>query len=330
MRLQLLSCMNGHTDYSKEHRNVNPPKLLDGRLKIRHLVLVDALTRQGSVVGAAAELHVTQPVATRGLHDIEEILGVSLYDRGPRGISPTIFGQAFTEHARAVLAQLNQAGRHVLELAEAERGEVTVGTHLAGSSILLPVAVGVLKRSHPRLTVIVREGTPDALLADLEAGRVDVIVGRLTSPTTEFISRTTLYDEKVRLYSRAQHPLAQMPDVPLNELSLYPWILPGAETSLRRELEEFFVRHGLDLPRNRVEVTSFLTVRKLLIENDFVAALPSLIAAEDSRLHPISVPLDTVGHSVGITTSATRTLSPSTVALIESLEVTAKFIVIPE
>ncbi|MEU3624606.1 hypothetical protein BS329_36965 [Amycolatopsis coloradensis] len=43
------------------------PRLLDGRLKFRHLVLLDALARQGTVVGAVAELHVTQPVATRSL-----------------------------------------------------------------------------------------------------------------------------------------------------------------------------------------------------------------------------------------------------------------------
>lgn len=114
------------------------PKLLDGRLKLRHLLLVDALTSRGSVVAAAAALHVTQPVATRSLHDLEAILGVSLYDRG-RGIAPTIFGEAFTAHARAVIAQLTQAGRHVVELADADRGTVVVGTHLAGSNVLLPV-----------------------------------------------------------------------------------------------------------------------------------------------------------------------------------------------
>ncbi|MCV7064525.1 LysR family transcriptional regulator [Mycolicibacterium farcinogenes] len=302
---------------------MNPPKLLDGRLKIRHLVLVDALTRQGSVVGAAAELHVTQPVATRGLHDIEEILGVSLYERGPRGITPTIFGQAFTEHARVVLAQLNQAGRHVLELAEAERGTVVVGTHLAGSNNLLPVAIGRLKQVRPLLTVIVREGTPDALLAELEGGRVDVIVGRLTSPTTEFVSRTTLYNETIRLYTRAQHPLSQAPAVTLRELADYPWILPGSETSLRRELEEFFARHDVDLPRNRVEVTSFLTIRHLLMENDYVVALPSIVATEDVRIRPLPVSLDNIGHSVGITTAAMRALSPSAVALIDCLKTTA-------
>ncbi|MFI0468301.1 LysR family transcriptional regulator [Saccharopolyspora sp. 5N102] len=106
---------------------MEPPRLFDGLLKIRHLVLVDALTRQGSVVGAAAALHVTQPVATRCLHEIEEILGVTLYERGPRGVTPTVFGHAFTEHARAVLAQVAEAGRHIDELADASRGTVVVG-----------------------------------------------------------------------------------------------------------------------------------------------------------------------------------------------------------
>jgi DNA-binding transcriptional LysR family regulator len=53
---------------------------------------VDALSRQGTVVGAAAELHVRQPAATRGLRWLETLPGVPLFDRGPRGITPTAFG----------------------------------------------------------------------------------------------------------------------------------------------------------------------------------------------------------------------------------------------
>ncbi|MFC7585587.1 LysR family transcriptional regulator [Nonomuraea antimicrobica] len=64
------------------------PKLLDGRLKLRHLVLVDVLSTQGTVIGAARALHVTQPVVTRSLQDLEQVLGVALYDRGPRGLTP--------------------------------------------------------------------------------------------------------------------------------------------------------------------------------------------------------------------------------------------------
>ena len=296
------------------------PKLLDGRLKLRHLLLVDALSRQGSVVGAAAALHITQPVATRSLHDIESILGVSLFDRGPRGITPTIFGEAFTTHARAVIAQLTEAGRHVVELADANRGTVIVGTHLAGSNVLLPGAIARLKVHHPLLTVVVREGTPEQLLTDLEAGRIDLIVGRLTSPTDDTATRRNLYAESVELVTRVDHPLAHREDVQLEELRGFPWILPGVETVLRRELEEFFARNGLPLPENRVEATSFLTVRQLLVESEMIAVLPSLIPRDDARLTTLSITLDPIGHSVGITSSATRTSSPSAQALIATLE----------
>ncbi|MGW5383187.1 LysR substrate-binding domain-containing protein [Nocardia sp. NPDC003963] len=295
------------------------PHLLDGRLKIKHLVLVDALSRQRSVVGAAAALHMTQPVATRSLHDLEAILGVQLYERGPRGITPTIFGEAFTRHARAVIAQLTQAGRHVTELADADRGTVVVGTHLAGSNILLPGAIARLKAARPYLTVIVKEGTPEVLLVELEAGRIDLIVGRLTSPTDQNAIRENLYEESVELVIGSRHPLAGVSAVTLGELADYPWILPGVETVLRRELEEFFARNGVALPANRVEATSFLTVRQLLLETDMIAVLPGLIARDDARLTTLPLPLDPIGHSVGITRSAGRTLSPSADALVAGL-----------
>ena len=295
------------------------PRLLDGRLKIRHLVLIDALSRQGSVVGAAAELHITQPVATRSLRDIESLLSVELYERGPRGITPTIFGTAFTEHARAVLAQLNQAGRHVVELADADRGTVSVGTHLAGSNVLLPQAIANLKSTRPLLTVVVREGTPDVLLTELEAGRTDVIVGRLTSPSTSTVLRIPLYEEYVEVFAGAGHPLCDAAELDLADLADYPWILPGSETALRHELEESFARAGVRLPDNRVEATSFLTVRELLRRTETVAVLPGLIGRGDALLRPLPVELSRVGHSVGLTLAAGRSLSPAGRALLDSL-----------
>lgn len=299
------------------------PRLLDGRLKLRHLSLVDALSRRGSVVGAAAELHLTQPAATRSLQELEDILGVPLYERRPRGVTPTVFGEAFTGHARAVLAQLAQAGRHVTELADADRGTVIVGTHLAGSNVLLPRAIAELKKARPYLTVVVREASPEALLLELEAGRIDFVVGRLTAPSDERTVRRKLYDESVELVVRAAHPLAGRAGLRLADLADLPWTLPGAETALRREIEEFFARHGMPLPLNRVETTSFLTVRQLLLETDVVAVLPGLIIRDDSRIVRLGVPLDPIGHSVGLTLSAARTLGPSAQALIRSLEETA-------
>lgn len=299
------------------------PRLLDGRLKLRHLVLVDALTEQGSMVAAAAALHVTQPVVTRGLHELEGILGVQLYDREPRGVVPTEFGIAFTEHARAVLAQLTQAARHVEEIGDATRGRVVVGTHLAGSNLLLPRAIAHLKADHPHLTVVVREGTPETLLVELSAGRVDLIVGRLTGPGAEGVRRMTLYQESVRLVVGTHHPLADREELELDELAGFPWIVPGPETVLRHELEGYFARNGFDLPRNRVEATSFLTVRQLLAETDMIATLPGLIGSDDRDLATLPISLEPIGHSVGLTLAAERRLSPSAQTLIDSLHAVA-------
>jgi DNA-binding transcriptional LysR family regulator len=305
------------------------PRLLDGRLKLRHLLLVDALTEQGSVVGAAAAMHITQPVATRSLHDLEDILGVRLYDRGPRGITPTEFGEAFTEHARAVLAQLTQAARHVDEIADASRGRVVVGTHLAGSNLLLPRAIARLKADRPLLDIVVREATPEALLVELAAGRVDLIVGRLSGPGTEHTRRRSLYEESIRVVAGAAHPLAGRERVDLGDLWDHPWILPGVETILRQELEAYFTRHGHDLPANRVEATSFLTVRQLLIETDMVAALPGLIGADDPLLATLPVSLEPIGHSVGMTLASDRRLTPAVRALVDALEEVAAAISAP-
>lgn len=295
------------------------PKLLDGRLKIRHLVLIDALSRCGSVVRAATELRVTQPVATRSLREIETILGVELYTRGPRGISPTQYGAAFTDHARAVLAQLNQASRHILELADADRGTVTVGTHLAGSNILLPQAIAELKRSRPLLTVVVREGTPEALLTEIQAGRIDMVVGRLTAPSTTEVTRLPLYEEGVEVFTGVEHPLAQIKEPSLAKVAQYPWILPGPETNLRRELEVCFAQADVPMPIDRVEATNYLTVRELLRHTHMVAVLPGLIGRADAHLVAVPVDLGQIGHSVGLTVAAGRPLSPAATALVESM-----------
>jgi DNA-binding transcriptional LysR family regulator len=303
-------------------RLMNRLRLLDGRLKMRHLVLVDALARQASVVGAAAALHITQPVATRTLQELETILGVPLYERGPRGVTPTTIGEAFTQHARAVLAQLSQADRHVTELADAYRGTVVVGTN-PGSHVLLPRAIAGLKNERPLLTVIVRESSPEVLSAELMAGDLDLIVGRFTSPPTESEVRTPLYDEFIEICTRAQHPLAQRRTITFADLLDYPWIIPSVETALRREIEQLFARHAMPLPDNRVEAPNWLIIRHLLLESDFIAALPGLIEVYEPELRALPVSFEPIEHSVGITTAAGRVLSPSANALIGRLQAIA-------
>jgi DNA-binding transcriptional LysR family regulator len=297
------------------------PRLLDGRLKLRHLLLIDALSDHGSMVRAAKHLHVTQPAVTRGLQELEDILGVPLFERTARGLDPTIFGEAFTLHARDVLAQLRQAGTHIADLAEGGRGSVTIGTHLFGSNMLLPRAVCTFKAEHPASTVLIHHATPDELHVELLAGRLDMIVGRLyPHPEPERVTDRPLYDEPIYLVTSRHHPLQSVPHRGLAELIDQPWVLPVAGTSLRREMEELLVSQGLRLPANRVECTSFLTVRQLLLRADAIGLLPALVAAEDPLLAPLGLPVPSLHRAVGATTAAGRTLSPAAQIMLSHLQ----------
>lgn len=299
-------------------------RLLDGRLKLRHLTVVAAIAEHGSLVATAKALHITQPVVSRALYEVEDILGVPLFDRGARGVSPTVFGENFVDHARSILAQLRQAGGQLDLLRRAEIGKVRVGTHLAGSNVLLPRAIASLKAAHPALTVAVQEATPDLLYDALRAGETDFVVGRLRAAAPPHLSQERLYVEPMHLVTRSGHPAQDVRRPRLSQLVDYPWIVPVEQTSLRSELESLLVAQGLSLPQNRVECTSILIVRELLLSTDMIAVLPRLIIGSDSRLAVLPTKLHALNRSVGVTTHAQVPLVPAARMLLRQLRVAAE------
>lgn len=299
-------------------RRVTAHRLLDGRLKIRHLVLITTIADEGTLVRAAETLHITQPVVTRGLREVEEILGVPLFERLPRGVTPTEYGRPFIDRARSVLAELRTAGEEVRLLKSGQLGTVTVGTHLAGSNLLLPRAIAALKAQHPRLTVVVREGTPDTLQQLLLAGELDLTVGRLTPTVPARLHQERLHQEPIRLVTRVGHP-AQQTRASLADLVSLPWIFPVAQTALRAELEAVFFHEGLPLPADRVECTSILTLRHLLVNTDVIAALPMFLAVDDDALQLLDTPLNSIRRSVGVTVRADWAPSAGGAALLAHL-----------
>jgi DNA-binding transcriptional LysR family regulator len=70
----------------------NPNWFLKARLKTRQLLLLIALDDFRNIHRAADELNMTQPAASKQVKDLEEMLGVRLFDRLPRGMEPTLYG----------------------------------------------------------------------------------------------------------------------------------------------------------------------------------------------------------------------------------------------
>jgi len=298
-------------------------RLLDGRLKLRHLVLVVMIAEHGSISRAAEALCVTQPVLTRNLREVEEVLGVALFDRYSRGVSVNAYGTSFVDHARAVLAQIRHAGEEISLLKSADLGTVTVGSYLAGTNVLLPRAVAALKASHPLLTVVVAEATPDVLEVDLLAGEVDLTVGRLLAAPPPRLTQEQLYLEPIKVVARESHPVHDLVNPTLSELSSYPWVLPSGRTVLRREIEDVFLAEGVALPKNRIECTAVLTLWQLLVETDLIGLLPASIAMQETRFKFVAASLKSVRQVVGVSWATDRLLTAPAAALLAHLRAEA-------
>ncbi|MFE6456715.1 LysR family transcriptional regulator [Streptomyces cinereoruber] len=147
---------------------------------------------------------------------------------------PTVYGEALVGHARAVVAEIRRAREHLTGLRQGQDGTVTVGTLLAGANVLLPRAVARLKQERPRLTIVVREGTPDVLHSALLGGELDLIVGRVGSAADDALRQRMLYREPIRLAVRAGHPLLTEGPAGGTDALAHPWILPVELPSVGR------------------------------------------------------------------------------------------------
>ena len=107
-------------------------RLLDGRFKLRHLRLILAVAENGTVAGAARELYVTQPVVTRGLREAEDIVGVELFIRGPRGVTPTDSGGLVIEHARMVLSTMLRLDERIGDMKSSGYAMIPTSFSLSG------------------------------------------------------------------------------------------------------------------------------------------------------------------------------------------------------
>ena len=290
------------------------------RVSIRQLRLVTTITEVGSMVRAGEAIGMTQPAVTKAVRDLEGDLGVRIFDRGNRGVTPTVYGESLVRHARRVLAQLEHAAEEIDDLAHGTGGRVAIGTLLAASARLLPDAIARLRSQRPRVVVDVIEGTNDRLQPMLLRGELDMVVGRLS----EFrhragVHQEPIWSEDIVIIAGPGHPLARRGRLSLADLQEVDWILPLPETTLRRQLEKAFFDAGLDPPRCAVQSVSLLTNRRLLHDTDLIGAWPRGVAADDvaqGRLCALPVRLDGILWPVGVSVRKLVQLSPAAEAML--------------
>lgn len=252
------------------------------RLKLRQLRLLVAVGSHGNIQNAARELGVSQPAATKMIQDLEINFEVKLFNRTNRGVVPTVFGETLIRHGKLIFSQVSSAAQELDDLNEGNSGRVVIGTLLAASTKLLPAAITTVLHERPKIAIKINEGTNEILMPALLSGEIDLVVGRLPSHRhRDKLKQEKLFEDRVIAVVGNDHPLAQRASVPFDQIKPYGWILPPLETTLRRQLDQFFIAQGQYTPPFAIESVSYLANRALLQSSDWIGLMPAEVVQQD-------------------------------------------------
>jgi DNA-binding transcriptional LysR family regulator len=296
---------------------------LIGRLRFRHLSLLVALGEHGNLHCAAQAAHLAQPSATKLVHDLEQLFEIPLFERLPRGMQPTALGAEVLAFAKRTLVELQRFAEDLDGKRKGGYGQLIVGAIMGAAPDVVARALADVKQDRPLLSVRLMGETSDEIVQFLLDGRIDLAVGRFSSPLQHnSIDYEVLGNEELYIIARPSHPMARSKRLELQALAGTAWILQPLSSPARQILEQEFGQAGMTTPTNTVECTSIFATLQLLQKCDAVAMLPESVVRDHLKGGLlVQLPL-TVGKSLpgfGILTRRGEPLTATATDFIQAL-----------
>jgi DNA-binding transcriptional LysR family regulator len=258
------------------------PQLLN-RLRMRQVALILAVEEKRTLRAAASQLGLTQPAATKMLHELEDALGQRLFERIGRGLTLNPAGERVTGYFRSIRGSMEALNRELGDIRLGGAGKFSVGSIMAASPGRLTEALLGLKAEFPMLAMEIAVDTSDRLLAQLREGVLEIVIGRITPLEGIACTFTAIDDEKLAVIAATDHPLARKRVVDFKALLGYPWVLQPHGSPMRDVIEREFREHHATLPRGLIETGSILTTINLVRSSELVAVIPQAVARRDEK-----------------------------------------------
>ncbi|HEY4371571.1 MAG TPA: LysR family transcriptional regulator [Burkholderiales bacterium] len=225
---------------------------------------------------AARESGASQSALHRSTRELEELLGIDLFERTTRGIALTRAGQALFQQAKLAFAELVQARMELDDSKGVQSGTITIGSMPLSRHFIIPGAIIAFAAEYPAVNVKVIEAPYNELLHGLRYGEVDAVIGALRNPVpVEDVAQEKLFRASLKVIARRDHPLAKRQKLSMRDLGGYAWVVPPMGTPTRERFDAMFKRAGLPLPEGLVESLSVQLIRAMLTDSDRLTLISS-------------------------------------------------------
>jgi LysR family nitrogen assimilation transcriptional regulator len=326
-------------------------------MELRQLRYFVGISEAGSLLKAAARLHIAQPALGQQMAALEQELGAKLFDRSSRGMTLTEAGKTFLEHARLVLADVERARGAVRESAAVPSGDVAIGLPTTVAQVATVPILKACRQQLPNVHLKLVEAYSGFVHEWLLSGRLDValLFGDQAEPA---VAKRPLLDDRLAFVSggragdlvggaggvggvggvgsagsAGRAGRAQCADsvesagstasvaqpTTLAALAQWPLVLPGREHGLRRLIDEACARQGITL-EVIAEIESLPNVKRAVEAGLGHTILPLGAVAEEvaaGRLSAAPIEHPSIPRRVVIATNMARPITPAAAAVVE-------------
>ncbi|WP_327796174.1 LysR family transcriptional regulator [Acidocella facilis] len=178
------------------------------RVDLRHMWYAVTTARHRSMRQAAAMLNVRQATLSRAIHDFEEEIGISLFERSAAGASPTQAGQKFLYEIENILERIDNMVAAARSTRRGDAGRLTIGFSTSLSAGNLRVTLIEFARHFPHVEINAIEGSRARLFLALENGHIDIAIVTGDPPALYKGRTMPLWTERVIIALPEVHPLA--------------------------------------------------------------------------------------------------------------------------
>lgn len=245
-------------------------------MELYHLRTFTIVAEEGHLTRAARRLHASQPAVSAHIKALEEELGVTLFQRTPKGMVLTADGQILRAHADRALAVVGEMVSHAGSLRETLSGELRIGINTGADTLRIPELFRLMQTRHPRLTLHILQCMSGEVLNRLEDGRLDA--GFMYGENS---SEKIFAAELKKLELVIAGPIAwqdRLENAEPAELGRFPWIMTPADCPFHNVAERLFKAHGI-VPARVVLSDQEMAIKSMIRAGTGI----SLLAREDVR-----------------------------------------------
>lgn len=236
---------------------------------------------------AAKSLYITQSTLSQQIKQLEDELDVALLFRNNHKVTLTEAGETFLKGAKKTLAEADDNKAKILDIASGHRGILNIGVTYSFGSILTE-SVLAFKKEYPDVALNVTYRSMMELMEMVSDGNLDFALSFRSSEKIDNVESHILFDNKLCIVVRENHPLTRKEFVRLADLENYELILPSAGLQARSAFENIIADRNLNL-KVAIESNEVNSILNLLRKSNYATILSETVILEHDGLTTINI-----------------------------------------